>query len=101
MPGANAQGMGAVKLGLEALTKALAAIPMGSDLHTALLKAVQDVSKHLTAEQPQPSSSDMVQQLAQMARQGQQGGANPMAAMMPGGHPPPPGGAPPPPSPGM
>lgn len=98
MPGAGQQALSQVKLAVEALQKALPNIPMGSDLHTAVLNAVSGVTKHLDDSGiGQPSHEDVVQQLAMLARQGQQG-ANPLAAMMPPGPgAPPPGGAEPPP----
>lgn len=102
MPGNQAQGMAAVKLAVEALQKALPALPMGSDLHTAVLNALTGVTKHMDDNGPQPGGdqSDMIQQLVALARQGQSG--SPLGAMMPpGGGAPPPGAAPPPPPPGM
>src|SRR5579872_3228315 len=47
MVGSLQQGMTAVKVGMEALQKALQQLPLGSDLHTAVLKALTDVGKHL------------------------------------------------------
>jgi len=110
MAGAASQGIAGVKTALELLQKALGTVPMGSDLHMSVLKAVTDLSKHMADLPSQPGSQEVVQQLAQLARQAQSGGGNPLAGMMPGAgaHPggPPPGGAPnplagmmPPPSP--
>jgi hypothetical protein len=62
--------MSGVKMGLEALQKALVGIEMGSDLHTAVLKAIADISKHMEKGGPGDQSA-MIQQLAQAARQQQ------------------------------
>lgn len=96
MMGAATQGVAGVKTALELLQKALGSVPLGSDLHMSVLKAVTDLSKHMNDLPSQPGGQDVVQQLAQLARQAQSGGANPLAGMMPGaGGPPPGGGAPP------
>lgn len=97
MMGNAAQGMAAVKTAVEALTKALPSLPMGSDLHKAALSSLTTLTKHLDdGGLPQPGGDDQVQQLAAMARAAQQGGQSPLAGMMPGGGggdgaPPPPG----------
>lgn len=90
MAGAQQSSHAAIKMGLEAFQKALVGVPMGSELHTALLKAITDVSKNFAKEGSAggQDQSAMIQQLAQMARQQQQG-PNPMAGMMPGGVQPP------------
>lgn len=100
MAGASAQGMTALKLGLEALQKALPALPMGSEIHNAVLKAVGDIAKHME----NPGGGDqaaIIQQLVAMARDAhaQPGQQAMMRSLMPGGGAPPPpmGGAPPPP----
>jgi hypothetical protein len=86
MQGNQAQGMAALKTAVEALTKALPQLPMGSEIHATALKSLTSLSKHMDGVDPQPTHGDMVQQLAAMARQSQQGGGqNPLAAMMPGG----------------
>lgn len=97
MPGAAAAGMTGVKLGLEALQKALPTLPMGSDLHSSVLKAVSDISKHVGDAGAGQSGQDdaLKQMLAGLAAQ-QAKGTNPLAGMMPPGG----GGAPPPPPPG-
>jgi hypothetical protein len=95
MPGAGQQAMTGVKMALEALQKSLTGLPMGSEIHTAVLKAITDISKNMAKGDGQGDQSAMIQQLAQMARQQQTGGANPAAGMMPGGG----GGAPPQPQP--
>lgn len=97
MAGSATQAVTAVKLGLEAMQKALPGLPMGSELHTAVLKSVAEISKHI--EKQQGDSASIVQQLAQMAHSAQQ--QPQQAAMMRAFPPSPPGGgAPPPPPPG-
>lgn len=94
MAGSAAQATTGVKLALEALQKALPGLPMGSPLHSAALKAVTDLSKHMA--QGQEDQSGVIQQLAQAARQAQQAPppqASAMANMFPGAGG---GGAPPP-----
>lgn len=87
MPGAASQAISAVKTALEALQKALPGLPMGGELHTAVLKAIGEISKHTSKEEGDGAS--VVQQLAQLARQ--QGQGQPPAMMRP---PAPGGGAP-------
>lgn len=92
--------MAALKVGVEALQKALPQIPMGSKLHQAVLKAVGEIGKHME-EEGSGAGGDQIQQLLEMVRNAKQ---NPgMAGMMP-----PPGGSlgggaggPPPPMPPM
>ena len=85
MPGAGAQAMTGVKLALEALQKSLTGLPMGSDIHTAVLKAVTDISKHMAKNDQGGDQTAMIQMLAQKAAQQQTQGPNPMAGMMPPG----------------
>jgi hypothetical protein len=89
MKGAASGGMEKLKLSLKGLQEALPVLPMGAPLHTAVLKALTDISKALEKEgggQGDPGA--MIQQLVEMARAAKQGG----------GAPPPPGaGAPMPP----
>ena len=67
MLGNQQAGMTSVKVGLEALQKALPSLPMGSELHNAVLKAVSDIAKHFDTAGPQ-QSGDVLQQLAALAR---------------------------------
>jgi hypothetical protein len=84
MAGAASQGVAGVKTALELLQKALGTVPMGSELHMSVLKAVTDISKHMADLPQQPGQQEIVQQLAQLARQAQAGGGSPLAGMMPG-----------------
>ncbi len=108
MAGSAAHGMTGVKIGLEALQKALPSIPLGSELHNDLMKAISSISKHIASDQGSGQGSNQIQQLMELIRAAKTGGAQPnMAAMMPpggggAGAPPPPmaGGAVSPPSTG-
>jgi hypothetical protein len=77
--------MAALKVGIEALQKALPQLPMGSKLHQAVLKAVADIGKNMEKEGGAGGgdSASVVQQLIEAMRQAKQGPN--MAAMMPGG----------------
>jgi hypothetical protein len=97
--GAAAQGMSGVRLALEAMQKALPGLPMGSELHMAVMKAVTDISKKLGDGGGDQAAQ--MQQLVQLARAAQTdpqraammrampgpGGAPPGVAPMPGGGP--------------
>lgn len=75
--GAGAQGLTLVRTGVEALQKALVGIPMGSELHTAVLKAITDISRRM--ESGGGDKAGQTQALAAMARDNQ---SNPQAAVM-------------------
>ncbi len=83
--GSEAQAMTGIKLGLEAFQKALPGIPMGSELHTAIMGAITKISKHMASGAGDANAQ--VQQLVAMARQAhaQPEKAAQMAGMMPGG----------------
>lgn len=66
MAGATSQALAGVRVGVEALQKAMTQIPMGSELHTALLKAIGDISKHVGEAQADPGAT--MQTLSNMAR---------------------------------
>lgn len=86
--GSAAQAQTGVKLALEALQKALPGLPMGSPLHTATLKAVTELSKHM-GEQGGGDQAAVIQQLVAKAREAQS--APPQApASFPGAGGPPP-----------
>jgi hypothetical protein len=95
MAGSAQQGLAALKVGVEALQKALPQLPMGSALHQSVLKAIGDIGKHM--EKEGAAGGDQmaaIQQLMELARNAK---TQPnMAGMMPGG-----AGAPPPPTPPM
>jgi hypothetical protein len=95
MDGMGRQGIAKAELGLKALQESLTEIPMGSDLHAAVLKAVSDISKHLKsgAGGGGGDQNAVIQQLVALARQqGQPPQAGAMQNMFPGGG----AGAPPP-----
>jgi hypothetical protein len=96
MAGNQQAGMEKVKLGLKALTEALPMLPLGSELQSEIMKAVQGVGKHLAEGGGDPQA--LVQQLAMMARNAKTE-PPPGFGQLAGGGAPPPGGAPP--SPGM
>lgn len=77
MMGTGQQSMTLVHTGIEALQKALVGLPMGSELHTAVLKAITDISKRM--DNSQGDASSKMQALVAMAREAQN---NPQAAMM-------------------
>jgi hypothetical protein len=104
MKGAAASGMEKLKLSLKGLQEALPALPMGSGVHTAVLKALTEIGKAVEKEGgAKGDPGAMIQQLVEMARNAKQAGAP--APQMPGAgaaSPPPPdgGGSPMPPMPG-
>jgi len=83
--------MAGVNAGLEALQKALPQLPMGSEIHTAVLKAIENISKHIEKAGGAKDPGAMIQQLLELARAAKTN-PNAAAALPPGG----PGGAPPP-----
>ena len=92
MKGAATAGADKLKLGLKALQEALPALPMGSSIHTAVLKALTDIGKAVEKEgggKGDPGA--MIQQLVEMARNAKQAGAPPPQMPGAGGAPPPPG----------
>ena len=85
-------------MGLKILQEALPALPMGSAIHTATLKALTDIGKAVEKEgcgRGDPSA--MIQQLVELARSARQAGGSVPQMPGAGGAPaaPPPGGAPP------
>ncbi len=98
LKGAAAGGVEKLKLGLKILQEALPALPMGSAIHTATLKALTDIGKAVEKEgggRGDPSA--MIQQLVELARSARQAGGSVPQMPGAGGAPaaPPPGGAPP------
>jgi hypothetical protein len=104
MAGNAKHGMEKLKLSLTGLQEALPALPMGSSIHTAVLKALTDIGKAMEKEggsQGDPGAA--IQQLLEMARNAKQAGGAPPMPPGAGGAPPPPqmGAAPPMPPPQM
>jgi hypothetical protein len=81
--GATQDGMAKVRQALEILQKALPDIPMGSDVHTATMKAITELVKHVHPMNDDPQAK--AQQAAQMARQSMtQPNEAMLAKLMPG-----------------
>jgi|SRR5580704_6899563 hypothetical protein len=70
--GGQQMAMTALQVALEALQKALPGLPMGSELHTKVLKSVQDLSKSVAEAGAAQDQSAKMQQLVAMARSSQQ-----------------------------
>lgn len=66
-----------IKNALNLLQEALPMIPLGSDIHTGVLKATTDLSRHMKDAEPSPASE--MQSLMQTARQSAQ--TQPMQAL--------------------
>lgn len=101
MAGNQAQAMTQLKIGTEALQKALIGIPMGSPLHSEILGALSKLGKHMQAGGAGPGDPQaLIQQLALMSRDAKaQPGQDAALQGLMGGGGPPGGGAPPPPAP--
>lgn len=92
MMGSLNQGMTGVKVGLDALQKALPMLPMGSELWSSVHKALGDIGKHMD-QMGGGNPSAIIQQLTAMARDAQTGPQrSALMSMSPGGGPPPSGG---------
>ena len=107
MAGNYLAGVEKVRIGVKALMDALPMLPVGSEISNAIMKAAQDVGKHLEGGMEGGNPQAAIQMLAMMARNAKanpQGGAalqNIMGGGGAGAPPPPaPGGAPMPPPPG-
>jgi hypothetical protein len=102
MVGSMVQGVEKLKLGLKGLQESLSALPMGSPIHTAVLKALTDIGKELEKQGGQHGDPGAaIQQLLEMARNAKQAGGAPPPMPGAGGAPPPPMGAGGPPAPPM
>jgi len=87
--------MAGVKAALELLQKSVGDLPLGSALHQKTVKYIAEVSKEIGSQQEQ-GGPDVKQQIAQMARKGQNpNAAAAMSKLFP--QPQAPGGAPAPP----
>lgn len=85
MPGSQAQGVALVKTAVDALQKAIPQLQMGSEIHTAVLKATADLSKNLEkAGVGGKDPASVVQQLVELMRNAKQN-PNAMAALPPMG----------------
>jgi hypothetical protein len=96
-PGQTTQGLGEIKIAVEQLQKALPTVPMGTELHTAVMDAIKKISTHMTQMQDSPQMK--MQQLMQMIQRAKQQQPNQaLAGLAGGGAPPggPPGGGMPP-----
>lgn len=84
-----------IGLALSQIQEAMMGLPIGSELHTSVLKAVRDLSRHFgqDAQQAGPQQTDLQDQLRQLAQRAMmqrvmqnQGGASagPPSTPMPG-----------------
>lgn len=89
-PGNTMAAISKVREALTILQEALPGIPMGTEAHTAILKSVESVGKHMTEMANSPQMK--MQVLQQMMKQAQGQRPNAALAALSGGH----GGAPPP-----
>jgi hypothetical protein len=78
MMGSGAQALTLVHTAMEALQKSLVGLPMGSELHTAVLKAITDISRRMDVGGGGDHAAQ-TQALAAMSRDIQ---SNPQAAVM-------------------
>lgn len=53
-PGQTTQGLGDIRIALDALQKALPSIPMGTELHNAVIDAIKKIGTHMTQMQDSP-----------------------------------------------
>lgn len=101
MPGNSAQSMTQLKIGLEAMQKAVGGLPLGSPVSNAVMKAISDITKHMNHGGMPGGASDPAAMIQQLANMGREAKAQPgqdaalQGLMGGGGAPPPPGGAPP------
>ena len=103
-PGNASQGLGKVQVALTALQEALPQIPMGTELHEAVLKAVSTIGKHMTDAQdsPQMKMQNLLSMIQQMRAKQPNAALGAMGAPAGGAPPPaPPMMAPPSAPPGM
>lgn len=86
-PGNTTQSLSLLRSALENMQKALPSIPMGTELHNAVIDAVKKIGSHMTEMQDSPQMK--MQGLLQMIQQMKAGQPNQALAGMAGG-----GGAP-------
>lgn len=82
-PGNTSQGLSDVRLALEALQKALPSVPMGTELHKAVLDAIKKIGTHMTEMQDSPQMK--MQNLMQMMQRARQAQPNQALAGLTGG----------------
>ena len=80
MHGHAAGSMVDIRNAVQALQKALPGIPLGTELHAAVLKAVTDITKRLDPSDRETNKGVDIQGLLQQAKQQQQG--SPLASML-------------------
>ena len=101
-PGQTSQGIAQIRMALEALQKALPSVPMGTELHKAVMEAITKIGQHLTEAAQDPQMQ--MQQLMHMMQQAKAAQPNQALAGIAGGGqqpPQPPMLSPPPGPPGM
>lgn len=98
-PGNSAADLSKIKLGLEALQAGLPGVPMGTELHDAVLKAISTIGKHMSEMQdsPQMKMQGLLSMLQKMKQQQPNAALAGMGAPSPAGGPPPGATMPPPP----
>jgi hypothetical protein len=69
-PGAQAGAMRKIGLALASIQEAMTSLPIGSELHTSVLKAVRDLSRHFgqDAQQAGPQQTDLQDQMRMLAQ---------------------------------
>lgn len=85
-PGSSTQSMGDIKTALDALQKALPSVPMGTELHKAIMDAISKIGKHMSEAQNSPQMK--IQNLLQMVQEARARAPNAALAGMAGGAPP-------------
>lgn len=83
-PGQTTQGLGDIRIALDALQKALPTIPMGTELHNAVIDAVKKIGMHMTQMQDSPQMK-MQNLLAMVARARAAQPNQALAGLAPGG----------------
>ena len=70
-PGNATQGMSDIKTALDALQKALPAVPMGTELHKAVMDAISKIGKHMTeaSNNPQMKLHNLLQMVQSLKGQ--------------------------------
>jgi hypothetical protein len=82
--GNAAAAMPKVHNAVQMLQDALPAVPMGTELHTAILKAIESISKHMS-QNDQSQGLDMQSMIQMMKNASQQAPMQALARMYPSG----------------